>query len=192
MIPESSVSFCYDVGYMLKNLIFNKSTQVKSEVFQQSAYILLSRGFKLIDIDIERPWGFFLSVDENQAQEFIKEFYSGVKLDDKDTSLPLRPKFLGIAPNQKLSWQYHNRRSEVWRALAGSFDLITSEGDIEKESSRRTINEGDLVEIPQGFRHRGIGLDNWALVAEIWRHTDPNKLSDEDDIVRLVDDYNRQ
>ncbi len=137
-----------------------------------------------------RHWGFFISVYESQAQKFIVEFNIGVDLEDVDTSLPLRPKFLGIAPGQRLSWQYHHRRSEVWRTLSGSYELITSENDT--EGDLRTIKEGDVVRIPQGTRHRGMGLTDWALVAEIWQHTTPENPSDEDDIVRVQDDFGRQ
>jgi hypothetical protein len=34
-------------------------------------------------------------------------------------------------------------------------------------------------------------MDNWGVVAEIWQHTDPAVPSDEDDIIRVQDDYNR-
>ena len=34
-------------------------------------------------------------------------------------------------------------------------------------------------------------MDDYAVVAEIWIHTDKNNLSDEDDIVRLESDYDR-
>lgn len=175
---------------MSQSFKFDVTSKYKSEVFQQAAHILLSRGFRLIDLDINRPWGFFLSVDESQAPEFIKEFYEGIDLEDTDTSLPLRPKFLGIAPGRRLSWQYHHRRSEVWRTLAGAYDLVTSDTDSEKMP--KTINEGEVVKIPQGARHRGVGLDNWALVAEIWEHTDSTKLSSEDDIIRVQDDFGRK
>jgi hypothetical protein len=37
-----------------------------------------------------------------------------------------------------------------------------------------------------------IGLDDWGIVAEIWQHTDESNPSDEDDIVRLQDDYSRK
>ena len=40
-------------------------------------------------------------------------------------------------------------------------------------------------------RHRLVGLDKIGVVAEIWIHTDSNNLSDENDIVRINDDYNR-
>lgn len=175
---------------MSQSFNFDVTSKDNSEVFQQAANILLSRGFRLIDLDINRPWGFFLSVDESQAPEFINEFYKGIDLEDIDTSLPLRPKFLGIATGRRLSWQYHHRRSEVWRTLAGSYDLVTSDND--SEGQPKTINGGDVVKIPQGTRHRGVGLDNWALVAEIWQHTDPVNPSDEDDIIRVQDDFGRK
>ena len=40
-------------------------------------------------------------------------------------------------------------------------------------------------------RHRLVGLKKIGVVAEIWIHTDLNNLSDENDIVRLSDDYKR-
>ena len=168
---------------------FDTGSSDKTEVFQQAAQILLAKGFKLIDLDVTKPWGFYLSVDESQASQFIKEFYSGVDLADIDDSLPLRPKFLGIAPGKRLSWQYHYRRSEVWRTLAGIYELVTSNNDI--EAHKQAVREGEVVSMPQGARHRGVGLDGWALIAEIWQHTEPDKPSDEDDIVRVQDDFGR-
>jgi mannose-6-phosphate isomerase-like protein (cupin superfamily) len=161
----------------------------KKEVFQQAARILLDKNFRLIDLDVTRPWGFFLSVDETQAPEFIKEFYGGIDLEGIDRTLPLRPKFLGIAPDKRLSWQYHHRRAEIWHCLAGEFDLVTSQTDDEDQTQR--VKTGEVVSMPQGLRHRGVGLDSWALVAEIWQHTDPQNPSNEDDIVRVQDDFGR-
>ena len=40
-------------------------------------------------------------------------------------------------------------------------------------------------------RHRLVGLDKIGVVAEIWIHTDLNNPSDENDIVRISDDYKR-
>jgi mannose-6-phosphate isomerase-like protein (cupin superfamily) len=168
---------------------FDPTEKDKQIVFMQAAKILLNRGLKLIDVDLLRPWGFFLSVDESQASKFIRHFYNGIELRGIDTELPLRPKFLGIAPGKRLSWQYHHRRSEIWRTLAGSYELVTSQTDTEDQT--RTIHEGEVVSMPQGMRHRGVGLDHWALVAEIWQHTDPSNPSDEDDIVRVQDDFGR-
>jgi mannose-6-phosphate isomerase len=34
-------------------------------------------------------------------------------------------------------------------------------------------------------------LETWGVVAEIWQHTDAAAPSDEHDIVRVADDYDR-
>jgi mannose-6-phosphate isomerase len=168
---------------------FDTDSKDKSAVFMQAARILLSRDFKLIDIDPLRPWGFFLSVDEDQTDDFIKEFYDGVELKGIDTNLPLRPKFLGIEPGKRLSWQYHHRRAEIWHCLAGKFELVTS--DTDEEDKHQNVHAGQVVNMPQGMRHRGVGLGGWALIAEIWQHTEPDNPSNEDDIVRVQDDFGR-
>jgi hypothetical protein len=59
---------------MAKNYEFDSGGSDKKAVFQQAARILLQKDFRLIDLDVTKPWGFFLSVDESQAPEFIREF----------------------------------------------------------------------------------------------------------------------
>ena len=49
----------------------------------------------------------------------------------------------------------------------------------------------DLIQLKEQERHRLVGLSNIGVVAEIWIHTDVNNPSDEQDIVRLQDDYSR-
>ena len=51
--------------------------------------------------------------------------------------------------------------------------------------------EEDQIILKQRERHRLIGLDDYSVVAEIWQHTDPNNPSDEDDIIRVQDDFGR-
>ncbi|MGB1362620.1 MAG: phosphoheptose isomerase, partial [Flavobacteriaceae bacterium] len=99
------------------------------------------------------------------------------------------PKILIVNPKARLSWQYHHRRAEIWRVYQGSVGIIRSNDDDQK--SLITLNEGDQVRLKQGERHRLIGLEQQALVAEIWQHTDPNNPSNEEDIVRLQDDFGR-
>ena len=53
------------------------------------------------------------------------------------------------------------------------------------------LNSGNQIKLAVGERHRLIGLNNYAVVAEIWQHTDKNFPSNEDDIIRLKDDYGR-
>jgi hypothetical protein len=47
------------------------------------------------------------------------------------------------------------------------------------------------VEFQAGERHRLVGLDQLGIVAELWQHLDPAHPSDEEDIVRLQDDFGR-
>jgi hypothetical protein len=55
----------------------------------------------------------------------------------------------------------------------------------------RVLELGDTIELPEGMRHRLVGMDEWGAVAEVWMHSDPQHPSDENDIVRLQDDYAR-
>ena len=50
---------------------------------------------------------------------------------------------------------------------------------------------GEVLQLELCERHRLIGLERWGMVAEIWQHTDAAAPSDELDIVRVCDDYNR-
>ena len=101
----------------------------------------------------------------------------------------LSPKILVVAPEKRLSWQYHNRRAEIWKLIGGTAAVITSSTDHENEKMYLKI--GDIVQLKQGERHRLVGLETWGIVAEIWRHTDAENPSDEEDIVRLQDDFGR-
>jgi mannose-6-phosphate isomerase len=88
-----------------------------------------------------------------------------------------------------LSWQYHNRRAEIWQVYKGTAGIIRSNSDVENEME--VYNEGDQIVLQQGERHRLIGLNGASVVAEIWQHTDATYPSDEDDIIRVQDDFGR-
>ena len=101
----------------------------------------------------------------------------------------LSPKILIVKPNARLSWQYHSRRAEIWQIYKGSAGIIRSNSDVENEIE--VYNEGDQLVLQQGERHRLIGLNEASVVAEIWQHTDANHPSDEEDIIRVQDDFGR-
>ena len=94
-----------------------------------------------------------------------------------------------VLPGQRLSWQYHHRRAEYWRAVdtdVGYYKSKTDDmGDLE------TLSAGEFVRFDAGDRHRLVGLDQVGIVAEIWQHTNPDNPSDEEDIIRVQDDYKR-
>lgn len=148
-----------------------------------------SFGYQIIDFDFERPWGGFLVIDEGQAQKFADQFFEGIAINSLKIGGKLSPKILIVNPNARLSWQYHHRRAEIWRVYRGAVGIIRSEDDDQKPLI--TLDQGTQVRLKQGERHRLIGLDNQALVAEIWQHTDPKNPSNEEDIVRLQDDFGR-
>jgi mannose-6-phosphate isomerase-like protein (cupin superfamily) len=146
-------------------------------------------GFKIVSKDFERPWGGFLVIDEDQAQDFSNQFFKGINIEELKISGKLSPKILIVNPESRLSWQYHNRRSEIWRVYKGKVGIIKSEDDIQKEIE--VYSKGDQITLKQGERHRLIGLDDYGVVAEIWQHTEENHPSDEEDIVRVQDDFGR-
>ena len=102
----------------------------------------------------------------------------------------LSPKILIVNPKSRLSWQYHFRRKEIWKIHKGSVGVIRSKNDIENPMDIHKM--GDVITFDNQERHRLIGLDNIGVVAEIWQHIDIDNPSDENDIVRLKDDYNRK
>ena len=148
-----------------------------------------SFGYQIIDYDFDRPWGGFLVIEEKQAQKFSDQFFEGIAIEILKISGKLSPKILIVEPKARLSWQYHHRRAEMWRVYKGTVGIIRSNDDDQKPLI--TLNQGDQVRIKQAERHRLIGLEEQALVAEIWQHTDPENPSNEEDIIRLQDDFGR-
>ena len=146
-------------------------------------------GFEIIEKDFERPWGGFLVISEKQAQEFADKFFDGINVENIKIGGKLSPKILVVNPNSKLSWQYHHRRAELWKVFRGEVGVSRSFDD--NQNPLIKLVTGDQIRLKKGERHRLIGLSDFAVLAEIWQHTDPNNPSDENDIVRLSDDYGR-
>tara|TARA_B100000963_G_scaffold289001_1_gene258388 strand:- start:1788 stop:2276 length:489 start_codon:yes stop_codon:yes gene_type:complete len=158
-------------------------------IFNKTRKILKSQKLNIIDKDIERPWGGFFVIDESDAQNFADLYFNGLNTKELNASGKLSPKVLIVAPFKRLSWQYHHRRSEIWRVSSGKIKVVTSHDDLERNEIQ--LKKGDQIKLSQGERHRIIGTNNYAVIAEIWIHTDKKNPSDEDDIVRLQDDFNR-
>ena len=157
--------------------------------FQEIEKEIISFGFEVISKDFERPWGGFLFVNESQVKDFANKFFDGLNIDSLKIGGKLSPKILIVNPNSKLSWQYHNRRAEIWRVYRGKVGVSRSMTDI--QNPKIILDEKDQIKLKQGERHRLIGLDNYSVISEIWQHTDNKNPSNEDDIVRISDDYGR-
>tara|TARA_B100001175_G_C19447130_1_gene609340 strand:- start:752 stop:1135 length:384 start_codon:yes stop_codon:yes gene_type:complete len=106
----------------------------------------------------ERPWGWYRCIcrGDNYA---VKKIY--------------------VAPNQRLSLQYHNLREEHWTVVQGSGTV--TQGNIETPCSA-----GSVFHIGIEQRHRLTGGEDGVTIIEVQRGT-----CKEDDIIRLEDDYGR-
>ena len=158
-------------------------------IFSEYNKLLTDSSFTILSFDKHRPWGGFFVIAEEQAQQFANQYFDGLEVSTLKRGGALSPKILVVAPEKRLSWQYHHRRAEIWRVIQGQAGVKRSPNDVEGELE--ILNVGDTITLQQGERHRLIGLDDYAVIAEIWLHTDPNHPSDEDDIVRVQDDFGR-
>ncbi len=161
----------------------------KKELFAQLEQQLASQGLTVINIDQTRPWGGFFVIDEDKAQDFADTYFDGLSVNELRISGKLSPKILVVEPGKRLSWQYHHRRAEIWKVIKGTVGVVTSNTDEEKDLNK--LGPGSLIKLQKGERHRLVGLDDWGVLAEIWQHTDSDNPSDENDIVRVQDDFGR-
>lgn len=167
---------------------FSAETE-KSTVFTEVEKVITDLGFTIANQDQTRPWGGFFVLDESQASKFIETYFPHLSIGDFGIGRKLSPKILVVGPEKRLSWQYHFRRAEIWKVVGGIAGVVTS--DTDEENELQTLTLGAIINLKQGERHRLIGLNQWGIIAEIWQHTDPENPSDEDDIVRVQDDFGR-
>jgi mannose-1-phosphate guanylyltransferase len=88
-------------------------------------------------------------------------------------------KILTINPRSRCSLQFHHHRSEFWKVIEGSLR-------VQIRDEIKNANLGDEFTIPAETNHRMIGTDAPAKILEI-----STGIFDENDIVRLEDDYGR-
>ncbi|MFT2009487.1 phosphoheptose isomerase [Pontibacter sp. 13R65] len=161
----------------------------KLSLFKEIEQKLTQQGFTIDKQDPTRPWGGFFVINEDQAQQFADTYFDGLSVESLRISGKLSPKILVVAPEKRLSWQYHHRRAEIWKVVKGTVGVVTS--DTDEEGDTKTLSPGELITLKQGERHRLVGLQDWGILAEIWQHTDVELPSDEEDIVRVQDDFGR-
>jgi mannose-6-phosphate isomerase-like protein (cupin superfamily) len=87
-------------------------------------------------------------------------------------------KLINVEKGKRLSLQYHSKRSEFWKVVAGKVEVTL-------DSSKIILGKGETVTIPLGAIHRIKGLKE-SIILEIAFGE-----FDEDDIVRIDDDFNR-
>ena len=86
-----------------------------------------------------------------------------------------------VKPKQRLSYQYHHKRSECWVVVKG-------EAIVTLDDKEFTYHKGEIVDIPVGTKHR---VQNDEDIDLIFIETQTGTYFGEDDIVRIEDDYGR-
>lgn len=107
-----------------------------------------------------RPWGSYFVLED-------AEFH--------------KVKRIEVKPGGRLSYQYHQHRSEVWTIVKGEA-IVTLEG------KGIALKAGDIIEIPQEAKHR---IENSGEGTLIFIEVQLGDYFGEDDIVRIEDDYQR-
>lgn len=92
---------------------------------------------------------------------------------------PCTVKLIYVNQNSRLSLQYHNKRSEFWKVIKGT-------AMVELDGRTMILTEGETLIIPRQAKHRVGALDSGCVILEI-----SYGKFDENDIVRLEDDYKR-
>ncbi len=108
-----------------------------------------------------RPWGEFHILSEGEDFKIKK---------------------IIINPGKRMSYQFHNKRSEFWIIIKGSLSVILDDKEY-------LLSENETIYIPQGAKHRAQNLSNNDVH---FIEVQTGKYFGEDDIVRLNDDYNRK
>tara|TARA_B110000971_G_C19715400_1_gene366185 strand:- start:17 stop:367 length:351 start_codon:yes stop_codon:yes gene_type:complete len=115
----------------------------------------------MISIEREdRPWGCFYVLHDE---------------------LTYKLKRIEVEPGERLSYQYHHKRSEAWTIVEGV-------GTITLDGKAQEYFKGETVLIPQGVKHR---IENKGVEKVVFIEVQTGSYFGEDDIVRIQDDYNR-
>lgn len=108
----------------------------------------------------ERPWGRFYVLHDQPTYKL---------------------KRIEVDPGERLSYQYHHKRSESWTIVNG-IGSITLDGNV------KDYKQGETILIPQGVKHR---IENKTNKTIVFIEVQTGSYFGEDDIVRIEDDYNR-
>ena len=143
----------------LKGKIEQSPTEEQSDKYSQyyDALDALTKGY---EIDF-RPWGHY--------EVLLNEPFTKVKK-------------ITVKPRGRLSYQYHDQRTEDWIVIRGTAKIT-----LDDEEVWRT--EGERIRIKVGQKHRvqNPSFDNKLEFIEVQTGT----YFGEDDIVRVDDDYGR-
>lgn len=108
----------------------------------------------------KRPWGSF-EILESQPDYKIKR--------------------ITVNPQHRLSYQFHDKRDEVWIIVSGRARVIIDGDTLD-------LSYGDTIQIPRKAKHR---IANTTSDKLIFIEVQTGDYFGEDDITRILDDYFR-
>ena len=82
-------------------------------------------------------------------------------------------KIIEVMSGHRLSYQYHEKRSESWTIIEG-------EGILTLDGKKIELQRGDIIKIPEKAKHRIVFVE-----------VQTGSYFGEDDIIRIEDDYLR-
>jgi mannose-6-phosphate isomerase-like protein (cupin superfamily) len=109
----------------------------------------------------ERPWGWFDNLEEGEIDNY-------------------KVKTIYVKPNHRFSLQRHEQRQEFWVVVEGDGIVTTSTYEV-------SVKRGDYIHIRKNEIHRMSAGELGIKFVEV----QVGSICDEDDIVRLEDDYGR-
>jgi mannose-6-phosphate isomerase len=109
---------------------------------------------------IERPWGMFYVIHDE---------------------INYKLKRIEVNPGQRLSYQYHEKRSESWTIIGGV-------GTLTLEGKNIDLIAGENIKIPIKAKHR---IHNKGSKKLVFVEVQTGSYFGEDDIIRIEDDYLR-
>jgi len=107
-----------------------------------------------------RPWGTYLVLDDEPGHKV---------------------KRISVDAGKRLSYQFHEHRSEHWFITAGMAVVVLN--DVEHE-----LRAGDAIDVPRRSKHR---IENPGPDPLIFVEVQYGDYFGEDDIIRIDDDYGR-
>jgi len=99
-------------------------------------------------------------------------------LEEQDT---YKVKRIEVLPGRRISYQRHEKRAEHWMIVGGQGRVTLNGKDVD-------LSPGQAIDIPRGAAHRiaNTGMDLLTII-----EIQTGEYFEEDDIVRLEDDYGR-
>lgn len=110
---------------------------------------------------VKRPWGWYVTTLQMPGY---------------------KTKVFSVDPAARLSLQIHHRRKEMW-------SIVRGEGLCTVGNNLMQVSENSLISVPRGAKHRieNLSADTPLVVSEV----QIGEYLEEDDIVRLDDDFGR-